>query len=418
MRALLKAYPDFARLWTAHAVSSVGDVLYTVGVMVTVFERTGSALQAILVVLATMLPPFLFGPAAGVVVDRLPRRNVMIAMDLARAALVLPLAWLGAGPDAPVWPIYVVVALLAVGKTFHDPARLALVPTLVPRAELVRANALLTSTTMGAAAIGHALGALLVVTLGLTPVVLLDALTFLASALVLRGLPRPSRAGVLAPRAASLAGRGAEALRSAWRDAAEGLAYLRAPGRVRSLVTMEVLEWLPHGIWTSALMLAFTERALGGDTIWWGWQEAAFYVGMLFGSLLATSLAGWMDARAGRIIVLNAFLFTGLTLAYALSPGLAFAVFVCFLFGPPGAMRDVAQDALLQHSVPERMLGRVLTTRTMGTSLAFLIAAPIFAAAADRLPLRGIYLCGAFLYLLTALYAAFSPEIRRARIDS
>ncbi|RIL08889.1 hypothetical protein DCC79_12625 [bacterium] len=400
---------DFALLFAAYAVSSVGDVLYEVGVMFEVFARTGSTLQTIGVTVATRLPPFLLGPAAGVVGDRLSRKRVMIAMDVARLLLVGGLYGLSRADDVPVWMLYAIVGGLATAKAFYDPARLAAIPSVVPRDQLVAANSLMLTTLQVAYAVGYASGGLLVLRLGFQAIVLIDVLTFAVSACILTLLRLPA---VAAADAGAHAGASAGLLA----PALEGWRYIRGHALIRPLLAMEIMEWVPHGIWSTALMLAFTERSLGGDAVWWGWQTAAYFAGLVCGAVLAATLAGRLARRAGRAIVVNAFFNSGLTLAYALSPTLAFATVVAFLFGPPMALRDLAQDALLQSHADGRVLGRVYAARAMGTNLVFLLAAPVFAFSADHLPVRGVYLVGGALYLATAFYALGSGAIRGGRV--
>ncbi len=399
---------NFALLFTAYAVSSIGDVLYEVGVMFEVFARTGSALQTIGVTVATRLPPFLLGPAAGIVGDRASRKRVMIAADAARLLLVGALFGLARADSVPVWGLYAVVAGLATAKAFYDPARMAAIPTVVPGHQLVAANGLMLSTLQVAYAVGYASGGLLVLHLGFQAVVLIDMLTFAASAGVstLLRLPAPGAADH-GPASAGLLG-----------PALEGWRYIRGHALIRPLLAMEIMEWVPHGIWSTALMLAFTERGLGGDAMWWGWQTSAYFAGLVCGAMLAAATAGRLASRAGHAIVVNAFFNSGLTLAYALSPSLVFATAVAFLFGPPMALRDLAQDALLQSHAEGRVLARVYAARAMGTNLVFLVAAPVFAFSADHLPVRGVYVAGGVLYGLTALYAARSRAIRGSRVGA
>jgi MFS family permease len=110
--ALLKNR-NFALLWSAQIVSVVGDVLYKVRIMVTSFERTGSAVQTAGVLVANMLPQFLLGPVAGAVVDRAPRQRVLVLMDLLRALLVGILLVVVREGHFNVWAIYAVLAFLA-----------------------------------------------------------------------------------------------------------------------------------------------------------------------------------------------------------------------------------------------------------------------------------------------------------------
>ena len=399
---------NFSLLWAAQVINTLGNIFYKVGVMVVIFEQTGSALQTVGVMVAAMLPPFLLGPFAGVLVDRSPRKRVMVAMDLLRAALVGTLLLFVREQSVSIWGIYAVVAGLAGAGTFYDPARLAMLPSLVAKADLVRANSLMMSTKQAATAAGYGLGGVLILNLGFRGLVLLDLISFAMAAAVASLIAASGRAPGedTAFRRVSIG-----------RDVLDGLTYLRHHPLARPLITMEILEHFPHAIWTSALMLVFTEQALGAGAEGWGFQNSAFYGGQLVGATVAALIAGHMAQHPGRIIIWNALLFSLLTAAYALSPTLAVAVILCVLFGPTSAMRDVAQDSLLQASVRPEVMGRIYATRTMLANLSFMLAGILFAWLADQIPVRGIYLIGGLLYLGTGIYALSCRVIRQSRIS-
>lgn len=397
---------NFALLWMAQIVSKLGDVLYNVGVLVTVFERTGSALQTAGVMIASSLPAFLLGPIAGVLVDRYPRKWVMLTMDLVRAALVGLLLYMALQDNLNVWAIYVVVAGLATASTFYEPARLAILPTLVSKERLVQANGLMMTTTQATNAVGFALGGMLVLSIGFESLILINLISFLLASLAILLIRLP---------AGDQIGTGKQRL-PMHRALADGLVYLRSHPLGRPLVTMEVLEHFPHAIWTSALMLVFVQEALGAGPEGWGYQNAIFYAGQLVGAAIATMVAARLARQPGWAIIGNAFLFGVLTLSYALSPSLAFTVALCFFFGPTSAIRDVAQDSLLQASIAPDVLGRVYATRSMLASLAFMLAGILFAWMADAVNVRWIYVLGGVLYLGTAVYALSRASIRSSHI--
>ncbi|HEY7711054.1 MAG TPA: MFS transporter, partial [Candidatus Entotheonella sp.] len=173
---------NYCLLWLAQIISGMGDVLYNIGVMVTIFARTGSALQTAGVLVATSIPTVVFGPLAGALVDRYPRQYVLVLMDIIRAVLVGVLLLLLWGDAVNVWGLYLVVAGLATATTFYLPARQAIIPALVSPAELVQANSLLIGTSQATLAAGFLIGSLLVVSLPLRLLVVVDLLTFIAAA--------------------------------------------------------------------------------------------------------------------------------------------------------------------------------------------------------------------------------------------
>jgi len=396
----------FLFLWLTQLFATLANELTTISIVVLVFGTTGSALQATGVLVARNLPPLLFGPFVGSVVDRWPRRPVLVAANLLRAALLGLFLYAAVTGGRSLWAGYLLVFGLTVVEILHKPALLATLPVVVPTERLVWANSVFFTTTQVVFTIGYTAGGLTSTVIGPQLLATINLGLFLLAA----------GSAYLAGPIASPTGPVASV--HFWRNVADGFAYLRKHRLARTLITVEFLESWPHGVWTSALMLSFTVEALGADVDAWGYQSGAFFAGQLFGALLALSATRWLGRRPGWVIIANGFVMSVLTFAYAASPSVLIAILVSMAFGPPFALRDVAQDSLLQTSVASGMLGRVYALREMFARLAFLVGGLLFAQMADRLGLRETYGLAALLYGLTALYTLWSAVLRRSRLEA
>ncbi len=163
-------------------------------------------------------------------------------------------------------------------------------------------------------------------------------------------------------------------------------------------------------------MLAFTTQALHGDAADWGYQATGYFTGMIIGSLGALAMSDWLSRYPGRIIVVNACATGVFTLGYAGSQTVWVALMWAFVFGPPFAIRDVAQDSLLQSTVDREQLGRVYATREMLRNAVFMFAGVFFAWLSDFVSIRSIYVIGGILYMLTGLYALSNKALRESKI--
>src|SRR5262249_13481108 len=141
---------------------------------------SGQAVGGLLV--AQFLPSALVGPWAGVLVDRLPRRMVLIVADIGRALLVLLFLLVHSRGD--IWLVYLVALFKNILTAFFEPARSALTPDVTTREELVAANAIGGATWSAMLALGAAAGGLVVGTLGTQAAFLIDSGSFLVSALM------------------------------------------------------------------------------------------------------------------------------------------------------------------------------------------------------------------------------------------
>jgi len=183
---------DFGLLWAGGLISETGDWFLLVGLPFWVLQETGSSLVTASVFLVGLLPGLVAGPLAGVLVDRWDRRRTLVAVSLAEAAFLLPL--LAVDGQDRLWIVYLVIAVEATLAQLNDPARNALVPTLVPKDDLVGANALIGLNTNVARLAGSPLGGILVEVAGLPGLVIGDAASFLLGAALI-GLVRPVGVG-------------------------------------------------------------------------------------------------------------------------------------------------------------------------------------------------------------------------------
>ncbi|WP_166640739.1 MFS transporter, partial [Amycolatopsis sp. SID8362] len=175
------AVAEFRAMWSAELLSICGDQLARVALAVLVFQRTGSAALTGLTYALTYVPSLLGGVLLAGVGDRRPRRDVMVAADLARAALVAVIAI----PGVPLWVLCALVAVLtALGGPFKA-AQQALLPTVLEGERYLVGMALRNVTIQGAQLAGFAGGGALIAALTPSTALALDAVTFVLSALLL-----------------------------------------------------------------------------------------------------------------------------------------------------------------------------------------------------------------------------------------
>jgi len=272
---------------------------------------------------------------------------------------------------------------------------------------LVKANSFILASNQIMVAVSYTVGGWLILTVSLYQIALGVVILFTIAALTAMLIKVPKRQE---PEDADKNG-------SFWKSFISGWNYLRQHPIARPLTVMETVEHVPHGIWTGALILAFTTNALQGDTSDWGYQVTSYFTGMIIGSLGALIINNWLSRYPGRIIVINACASGLFTLAYASSQTVWIAVVWAFVFGPPAAIRDVAQDSLLQGTVEKGQLGRIYATREMLRNVVFMFAGLFFAWLSDIVPIRMIYVTGGILYMLTGFYALSNKALRESKMN-
>ena len=332
---------DLGLLWAGGLVSETGDWLLLVGLPVWVLELTGSSLVTATVFIAGLLPSLLLGPLAGVLVDRWDRRRTLVAVSLAQAAFLLPL--LAVHGQRQLWVVYLVIAVEGALAQLNDPARNALLPSLVGRRELVAANGLIALTGNLARLVGSPLGGVVVEVGGLPALVAGDAISFLVGAALLALVrARPTRARVAG-------GRPAGAVAGLVREWADGLAATAGHRRLRWGLLVNGLAAVAQGVFT-VLFVLFVTRELGGDGADVGLLRGVQAVGGILGGLLVVALGNRL--APGRLLGASLLAFGGIALATWNAPGLTTAgalyVLLFVAAGVPGIGALTGLTALVQ----------------------------------------------------------------------
>src|SRR5262245_48761019 len=178
---------DFRRVYVAVSASELGDSLQYIALMWFAFEA-GGPLGVLAVRMADSVPALVFGLHGGLVADRWDRKRVLIATDLVRAGVLIPVAIAGLAGELPLWGLVVAAFLLTSATSYFDPAYGALLPALVDRENVQQANGLVRATAEALSVGGWAVAAGLLAFLPVSVFFAVNAATFLVSAAILAGV--------------------------------------------------------------------------------------------------------------------------------------------------------------------------------------------------------------------------------------
>ncbi|MFE0021284.1 MFS transporter [Amycolatopsis sp. NPDC059021] len=344
----------FARLWAASTTSALGSGLATVAAPLLVASRTNDPLVVSAAAAVSWLPWLLFALPGGVLVDRVDRRRLMIVIDWARVAALLVLAVAIATGTSGIPLLYTVLFVVNTGEVVFRSASRAMLPSVVPRARLDRANGwLLGGVTLMQHMIAGPLGGFLFVVAASIPF-FVNAATYAVSAILIALVTGVYRAERRPPDTAAVA-----PPRSVRRELAEGFRWLMGQRLLRTMVTLIGLLNLTLTAATAVLVLLARER-LGLDSVGYGLLFTCMAVGGVLGSLVGDRIIRRVTAtwtlRLGLVVE------AGTHLALAASRNAWFIGFVLFLFGMHGSLWSIVGNSLQQRLTPPGMLGRVGST--------------------------------------------------------
>jgi len=374
---LVRENANFRRLWLAQIVSENGDWFYTLAIYSLLLDLTGKASSVALALVLQVLPHTLLGPLAGMVNDRFSRRKVMIATDLLRMVIVA--CMLLVRSPRSVWVIYPLLFLETVMVAFFEPARSAVIPSIVAEGDVIVANTLSSATWSFDLAIGSVLGGVVAAWLGRDAVFALNSLSFVVSALLI------SRMRFVESHADE-ANRHPEDQAAGWSSIRAGFKYIAHDPKLAAVVSLKAGVSILGASWV--LLPVMGERVFPAPIAGMSHARAALFgmsllmgargIGALLGPLFASHWTGQREASL-RIGVLFGFIFGGigyLLLGSARSLWFAFAVIVLAHSGTSTVW--VFSTTLLHLNTEDRFLGR-----TFGADLAismFVLAAATWIA--------------------------------------
>lgn len=362
---------NYTLLWLGGTISQIGDVLFTMMLILwvgTLLENQSAAPLAVSgVVLAAALPALLIGPFAGVFVDRWPKQRTMRIMDALRAVLVcslLPISGPLPLPLALKLPImYLVVAAVSGLSQFFTPAAKAILKEVVPQEQLTRASQLSVGAGVFSWAIGSTCAGICYVSLGAGWAIALNAASF-ACSWVLVGRMRVSAAESRASAQPTSPRRVLTELR-------EGLRFIGGQLQLRTLLLTESLFSFGWGI-VSVLAFFYITQNIHVPMSLFGLFSAVPAIGGILGTLLVDRAAGKFGATS---VYARALLFAGVMVVVSTVPNQAIIDLVGFtLIGIATMQAEVLVGPLVLLATPEQMVGRVFSTLGTVTTLSSFLA--------------------------------------------
>ncbi len=389
---------DYRLLWAAEVVSTLGTQVQRVAIAWHVFELTGDPLQLGLLGLCRFVPLLLFGIAGGVVADRHDRRRTLVVSQLVLLLTSATLAGLTRAGAVDLLAIYAITALSATVGAVANPTRQALVPLLVPRAELGGAMTMNILGGQVAAVAGPAVGGVIIAQAGLAAAYGLDALSFAAVV-----------GAVLAMRARPAA---APSPLRGWEAAREGLRFLRESPVLLGVMSLDFLATFFGA--STTLMPIFADRVLGVGPSGLGLLLAAPAAGAVVGS--AVMGVARLPARPGLGVLVAVAVYGGCVLGFGLSRVFWLSLLALAGSGAADAVSMALRHTLRNLATPDALRGRIAAAHStfaaggpqLGEFEAGVVAALAGAPAA-------VALGGAGTVLAAAAVAARVPAIAAYR---
>jgi MFS transporter, DHA3 family, macrolide efflux protein len=382
---------DFRWLWTAQAISQIGEGLNKVALLYLVYHLTQSTLKMTVIGVLETLPPLIVGPLLGVYVDRFPKRRIMMAVDGSRAGLALIIPLLYAADALNLIALYVVVFIMALVGTVFGPALSATVPLIVERSQFTAANALVGMTAMMGMLVGPAMSGLGIATVGIQVVLYVSSGTFLLSVLSLSRLRLKGRESQTSQRRSG---------HTFSNELKEGLRYVFLKRRTIAGI---VLTALCYSLASSAfvfLLPVLADKVLHVGAMMLGWLWSAYGAGMV---LISIVLAVSKQRVASiRVLFITGAMLIGGAASFILSVTATplFSMALVAIIGAGLAAFTPIVWGLLQEMTPEALRGRIFAIFNTAAMSASMIGMVLFGWVTDRVgPQTSLFGMGVILWV-------------------
>jgi len=399
--SILRTNRNYRYLWTGQAVSEIGDHFNTIAVLSLSLRITGSGFGVGMVMLARVIPAILAGPIAGLVLDRMDRRKVMIWSDALRGIVALAHILLMVYPQA--WLMYLLSGLLMFASPFFTAGRSAILPNITTPEELHTANALTQTTAWLTLSIGTMFGGMSAMQFGFGWAFAANALSFAVSAWAVWMLKSPN--GHFRPGGAV---RVLKRRIAGWREFADGLRYMRTRPLIFA-IGMAGVGWATGG---GAAQILFTlygeavfQRGPAGVPLIWSFAG----IGLVTGGLVSHRIGNRLTFIGYKRLLGVTFLVHGLAYtAFAVMPTIWLSLIFISLSRMCVGMNNVLNRTILLTHVPDGFRGRVFTTIESMLNITMMISLGIAAWATAVYPVRTIGVVAGLLSSTTAIYWAWA----------
>ena len=394
-------YRPFALLWLGRTVSSLGDGIFLVALAWFVLTTIGSASANGVILICETVPMLLLALVGGAMVDRVPRRSLLLTSDVVRGLVVAAIALLAWRHLLAFWQLALLSVIFGVVKAFFFPAYTSVIPQVTPPEALLSANSLASLSAQATGVIGPALGGALVALGGTSLAFSLDALSFLISAVCIFAMPTVES---VAKDGMATAGGGmlgdiregvAAVLRSPWlwiTIAIAGVSNITLSGPLEAALPLLARKGLHAGVGVYALLNAL----------------------LAVGSVLAAVALGRMvKIRRRGVLMYGAWMLAGVALLCMGLPitvaGVGTAIFIC---GASLAVLNLVWANTLQEMVPADLLGRVSSVDGLGSYALLPVGYGLSGFAADHIGAPTVFVLGGAASVVLIGLGLLHPAVR------
>lgn len=383
----------FYSFWFTKTSIALADVIYIMVITTFIYQKTGSALIASLFPLFKAFASLIAGLTSPILYNKFYFSKLLVSLQVIKA-LLLTLLLIGFVPITQhIYILLFIILVISFLEGWGNPLLNAVIPKIVSKHELVKANSSISITSQSVQIGGYSFTGLAVLTWGHSPTLIFNIVLLWLSVLCL-----------FITTQSFVDNQDAKVEKqSKWLLMKGGWGLIWRNKTLRMVTVMDTIEGIAGSIWIGAITLVFVKEALNQGEHWWGFINASYYIGTIIGGLCILLLAKTIQKHLVMSMAVGSLLFSIFTLIYALTSIPILALLLCVAMGPAYQIRDVAQQTAFQLNIQSEHLPKVYASQGVLLSVVSGVSIFIMGFIADFIGVRTVYVIGSILIFISAI---------------
>lgn len=391
---------SFRFLWIGQSMANLGDVFYIVGIISVLYTLTESPFALALVPFINMFGRFISGMISPWLLNRFPLKTLLVYSQVCKTALLVVLSiMLIFETTSGLFIILMFVGSIAFLDGWAAPASHAMLPRLVPKEQLVKANSFFSIVSETVNLGGWALGGVAVALTSGQFVIFGTVGLYIIATLMMFGIydPTPFRKKEMEGKRSS--------------ELTEGWQIIWRNPLFRSLHVIIIFEAIANVVWIASILYIFVSEVLGQTEAWWGYINTAFFLGMIIGGVICSRFVRGIEDNLQRLLILFSFGISVVTLLFGVTSIPWIAILLVIGNGIVQQLKGIVSETMLQKSATTEELPKIYAVQSALISLLFGISSLSFGAIAELWDVRITFILAAILLGLGALFALIRRRV-------
>ena len=394
----MKFNKNFSLLLVGQSLANIGDVLYMVSVISTIFMLTGSATTSSLVPFTITTSMFISSLLTPLLVGKINLKWIIAGSQIGKTILLAILGIMLASITASnYYLIFFLIGLIAFLDGCANPIRQTLIPYYVNPKHLIQANGISETITQVIQAVMWFVGSMFLIIMSTQQLIWLVGYLFGIASVLLCFLE--SVHYKITKRKGKL-----EQMKEGWKT-------LSNTPVLRKIAWIDFYETIAGTVWIAAILYVFVSDALNVDEKWWGFVNGSFFLGLIFGSVYCIKYSSFVEKKLGFFIFVGSFISFLVTLLFSLNSIPIIALLLSLCVGLFGQIKNIPQQSVIQTSVSKEQLATVYTSLgAIGTGV-FGLGSLVMGLLADLLGVRIVFIISGLLLAIVSIIVYINKQL-------